>query len=91
MNIAAQLHSRWMPIPWVWDLMIKYLCPPILLGLITAEAISDYSNSGYLMPTIPPEPYPLWLQIVCIMVIFFIWLAFFGAYAAGPQQLTVRV
>eukprot|EP00873_Tetraselmis_striata_P037403 jgi/Tetstr1/457667/TSEL_004248.t1 len=75
--LREELHSRWLPMPWMWDLMIKYICPPVLLGLIVSVAIADIGTSGYLMSTDPPQPFPLWLQIVCIAMLFFVWLAFF--------------
>jgi len=81
-KLREELHSPCLPFPWLWDVMIKYTCPPLLLALIVMEALGDIGRMGYLMPGLQgsdgqPMPYPLWLQLTSVVVLFFVWLAFF--------------
>lgn len=47
-----------------FDLMIKYVCPPVLFGLFINQAVSDASvySRGY-------ENYPAWVHIVVGLLI----------------------
>ena len=63
-----------------FDIFLKYLCPPILLGLIVNQAVTDATkwDRGYMN-------YPLWVQLVAgvgvlgtmfaALIVFTIWPA----------------
>ena len=62
-------NARVVPLVWIWDLMVKYAIPPILLGLIVVAIIGDVEAGGY-------EGYPKWLQGVSTLLLLAILAAF---------------
>mmetsp|Transcript_37533 Transcript_37533/g.106000 ORF Transcript_37533/g.106000 Transcript_37533/m.106000 type:complete len:736 (-) Transcript_37533:559-2766(-) len=72
--------ARRTQLPPVWDVSIKYISPPVLLGLILVIAVKDCKSGGYLMPAegdAPAEPYPMWLQMVSFLLLLSILLVCF--------------
>mmetsp|Transcript_17496 Transcript_17496/g.41859 ORF Transcript_17496/g.41859 Transcript_17496/m.41859 type:complete len:127 (+) Transcript_17496:2793-3173(+) len=51
--------------------MVKYACPPVLLGLLVVGIITDAKAGGY-------EGYPRWLQAVSSLLLVAILMAFVG-------------
>eukprot|EP00951_Prasinocladus_malaysianus_P017275 scaffold135910_cov44-Prasinocladus_malaysianus.AAC.1 len=63
-------NARVVPLSSFWDIMVKYMCPPILLGLLVVGIISDAQTPGGY------AGYPLWLQMVSMLLLLAILAAF---------------
>lgn len=61
-NACARAHGT-TRLPWVWDVLIKYVLPAVLLALLVAAAASDAQlpgghsgNPGWLQVRSSPQP-----------------------------------
>ena len=68
-----------MQLPWIWDILVKYVIPPILLGLLLNSAISDATNTDA-----DYYHYPGWLHAIGIAVLVLM-LAFIAIFAVFPD------
>mmetsp|Transcript_39107 Transcript_39107/g.99073 ORF Transcript_39107/g.99073 Transcript_39107/m.99073 type:complete len:630 (-) Transcript_39107:668-2557(-) len=66
-------NARVVPLCRFWDFMVKYMCPPILLGLLIVGIIADTQTDGY-------AGYPGWLQAVSTLLLLAIMAAFVGMH-----------
>jgi len=93
-NVAATKYGKWR-LHWVWDVIVKYLDPPILLGLTVNGIFSDATNTEGAFYN-----YPGWVQAVgilaCgILILCFVFLAifpnswtdFFGEDKEGTKEV----
>ncbi|GMH38798.1 hypothetical protein BSKO_06696 [Bryopsis sp. KO-2023] len=77
-NDAASRYGNW-TLPVVWDLLVKYIIPPLLLGLLVNAAISDTVNTETDF-----YKYPLWEHFIGMGILVLMLAALFGS-AAFPS------
>ncbi|CAD7696852.1 unnamed protein product [Ostreobium quekettii] len=80
-NEAARKHGKW-TLHWVWDVIVKYIDPAILAGLIVNGVFNDATNTKSDFYN-----YPAWVQAVGVVVVVTL-LIVFVALAAFPSLWT---
>ncbi|GMH38799.1 hypothetical protein BSKO_06697 [Bryopsis sp. KO-2023] len=94
-NDAAIRYGNWR-LPIVWDLVVKYIIPPTLLGLLVNAAIADAVNKDASF-----YKYPAWEHILGIAILVLMLTALFGSaifpsfwekgFGAETQEEDVKV